>query len=247
MPATTKKTLIFSILFSLSLFFSSEVSAASLTFSPATRTVRAGDTGTIKVVLDTQGKSVYGIEAYITVSGNSGEVVTFSNPTVAGNVSADELIDRSFSNSQITFSIIKPSTVITGTQEIVSIPYTAKNNGTITLAFKTNDNFESTIVAEDTTGENILTNPGGATLTVSSSASGSSNNNNDDDDDTTTTTTSNNTTNVGAVGDGTTDLTNQSTMGAVPSTGGYDSLYLLIVASSLVSAALIIKKAFIRI
>lgn len=143
-------------------------SAAKLYFSTSTLGIASGQTGQITVYLDTEGKKAYGVEGYIEITGSS---VEFTSVNAAGVFSESDL-DSDISDDLVEFRIDTDDETLEGVEAIVTIGYRAVSAGTTTLAFETQGNFGSSLVAEDVTGDDILTSTEDIVFTVSSNGGG---------------------------------------------------------------------------
>lgn len=139
------------------------VFAAKLYITPATASLGVGTSGTATVYIDTEGKKVFGTDMYINVTGSA---VKFTSVNAAGNIGADE-VDKTIGTSQLVIRVSSFDEDIQGTQALVTIGYQGLAVGTTTLSFKTGGNFDTTLVAESDTADDILTTTQGITFNVS--------------------------------------------------------------------------------
>ena len=140
----------------------SNAMAAKLYLSPSTVNVNSGQSGQLTVYVDTEGKNAFGIDGVITVTGSS---VTFSNISAAGKINSSELT-KSIEDGKLTFRILTMDGVITGVEQVATISYSAVANGNTSLTWVTAQNFDTSSVAEDVTGAELLTSTGNTTFNV---------------------------------------------------------------------------------
>ncbi len=145
-----------------SLGFTGNVYAAKLYLSPSTVNVNNGQSGQITVYVDTEGKNSFGVDGVLNISGSS---VNFIDIIPAGNINSSEL-SKELGDSQLKFRISTFDALITGVEKLATITYTASANGTTTLSFVSGQNFDTSSVAEDITGAELLTSTGNATFNV---------------------------------------------------------------------------------
>lgn len=138
--------------------------AAKLYLSPSTVTVNNGQSGQIAVYVNTEGKNAFGVDGVLTITGTA---INFTNISAAGKINSSEL-SKEISDNKLTFRILTIDGIITGTEQIATISYTATSNGTTTLTFVSGQNFDTSSVAEDITGAELLTSTGNATFNVGS-------------------------------------------------------------------------------
>lgn len=166
------------------------VQAATLSLQPASTTVNSGASGSLKVILDTQGINSGGFDISLKYTGDG---INFTSPTLGA-----EPIDKFFSVIQAesnpstkTIRLVAandPTAVeyLNGSNiEIATISYTTSSNGTIDLQFITqeDDSFDySSVIGEIGEGQNYLTGTSGSVITIGSGGTGGGGDNNDNDD-----------------------------------------------------------------
>jgi hypothetical protein len=136
--------------------------AAKLYFTPTTANLAVGNTGTATIYVNTEGKKVFGSDMFITITGDA---VNFTKISAAGNIDSDE-VDSTIEDDQLVIRVSSFDVDIEGTQALVTVTYQAVVNGTTTLSFKTGGNFDTSLVAESDTANDILTSTQGITFTV---------------------------------------------------------------------------------
>jgi len=158
------KLLITTITFLITSYsFIGNVYAAKLYFSPATTNVSKGQSGQISVYVDTAGKNAFGVDGVINITGTA---INITNISAAGKINSSEL-SKEIGASQLTFRILTIDGIISGVEQIASINYTATTNGTTSLTWVSGQNFNTSSVAEDVTGNELLSSVGNATFNVS--------------------------------------------------------------------------------
>lgn len=151
----------FKFLFVLSLvFFASSAFAASLSLSPATGVYSSGQSFTVRVVVNTSGKSINAADGTIKFNPNELSVVSVSKGSVFNLWTAEP----SFSNSAgtINFSGGTPTGYSGAAGTVLNVTFRTKGSGATKVNFTS-----GSVLAADGMGTNVLTNMGGGTYTVS--------------------------------------------------------------------------------
>lgn len=152
-------------------------SAATISVSPASQTVKTGDTFTVAVRLDTQGKSIDGVDLrYLNFNPRLLQVVD-ANTTVAGvQITPESLMEMTAANSvdntlgTILFSqLVKFGTQYKGSGNLATIKFKAVGSGTATLVFNhTPKSTTDTNVAN--VGTDLLTDVVNGSYTITGAA-----------------------------------------------------------------------------
>lgn len=134
--------------------------AASLSVSPSTGVYSSGGTFTVRVAINTQGKSINAAEGELTFKPNELSVVSVSRASSIFNLWTTE---PTYSNSAgtITFGGGSPSGYSGSSGNIMTITFRATGSGSSKVVFTS-----GSILAADGLGTNILTNMSGGTYTI---------------------------------------------------------------------------------
>ena len=142
-------------------FWPSYLHAATLSFYPPSSTQNVGSTFTLNVSVGSTDQAMNAASATVSFPKDTLEVVSVSK---AGSIFSLWVQEPSFSNSAgtVTFEGIVLNPGFTGASaKIISITFRAKQEGGANVKF-----LSSSILANDGTGINILTNPGAATINI---------------------------------------------------------------------------------
>lgn len=134
--------------------------AASLSVSPSTGVYSSGSTFTVRVAINTQGKSINAAEGQLSFKPNELSVVSVSRASSIFNLWTTE---PTYSNSAgtITFGGGSPNGYSGSSGTIMTITFRATGSGSPKVVFTS-----GSILAADGLGTNILTNMSGGTYTV---------------------------------------------------------------------------------
>lgn len=221
-------------------FSFSKVNAATLNFEPSViNNAIIGENKKINVVLDPQGKSVSGVEAYITSSNLNIEITDIAK---SASLASQDYQFISFDKDKASFSIFKPagSSSITTKTTLAIITIKILKTGSSDLSFVNSGSNYSTIM-EDSTWAELLTSTG--KLTVSTSSSTSSNNNDDDSEDENSDEDEDSF--GGANNTSVTPTPIYRASSTVPGTGSLDVSIFIAISTLLISTSLIVKKYFV--
>jgi len=145
----------------ISLFFTSRVNAASLSFSPNQATVSVGNIVSLKVIASTDNKSINNAEASIQFPTDMLEVVSISKSSSIFTLWVEE---PNFSNvtGKISFNGGLPNPGYTGQSgNIATITFKAKKTGTASVVFT-----DGSIRANDGLGTDILNSKNSGTIQI---------------------------------------------------------------------------------
>ncbi len=139
-------------------------SSASLSFSPSNKSVSAGETFNTTIMVNTGGASISGVTADFTYDSSILQVneVVSSNSVLAGL--AEE--DYSTAGTVYISRYVPSGNSYSGSGEVATVSFTAKANGTATLAF-TDD---AVVTNTASSPQNILGTSGSGTVTVGGSS-----------------------------------------------------------------------------
>ncbi len=142
----------------------SAAEAATLSVSPGTGVYTSNSTFTVRVAVNTSGKSINAAEG--TLSFNPSELSVVS-VTRSGSIFNLWVAEPSFSNSAgtISFSGGLPSGYTGGSGNIMSVTFKAKGSGASKVSFSS-----ASVLANDGAGTNVLTSMNGGTFTIQAAA-----------------------------------------------------------------------------
>ncbi len=155
--------MVFVLLFLLS--FTDKVSAANLSFSPASSHVSVGNIISVTLVVGTGGDVINSADGTIQFPSDMLDVMSISKSPSIFSLWVE---DPSFDNSAgtVTFDGGLPNPGYGGnTGQIISIVFRAKKTGTASIVFS-----DSAVRKNDGLGTNILTGSSGTTITIDSNA-----------------------------------------------------------------------------
>lgn len=138
-----------------------QVEAASLSFSPLTKTVSTGNILSVKVVVNTEGRYINNTEGTVQFPADLLEVISVNKQSSIFTLWVEE---PSYSNSQgkISFNGGLPTPGYSGgAGEVVSITFRAKKAGTASLVY-----VDSSVRENDGYGTDILTSKQTASFTI---------------------------------------------------------------------------------
>lgn len=143
---------------------------ATLSLSPRSVTIEAGETTTVQVVVASTGQAINAAEATVSFPKELLEATAVSK---SGSVFTLWAVDPAFSNARgtATFSGGLPSPGYTGgAKRVISITFRATKAGTATLTLGA-----AQVLANDGLGTNILSGTGSATITIREKAPANAN------------------------------------------------------------------------
>lgn len=143
------------------------VSAATLDFSTDSSSYNVGDTGEVRITLDSKGQDIIGASVVIELSGNS---VQFSSPLNGSgkDTPLDDFYVITNNSSRIEFNILSDSVI--GNGVIAILPFTVNSSGTTTLSILKTDGFDQSALSSIDFSTNYLENTD--SISLSSSTSG---------------------------------------------------------------------------
>ncbi len=149
-------------------FLASFASAATMTVSPASRSVSLGDKFTVDVLLDTQGTAIDGLDIrYL----NFNPALLQMDSSVPGDLMPITNINNidNTAGTLIFSQVVSGGTHYTGAGKLLTATFTAIAEGTaqITFNFTAGSTTDSNVAAE---AKDILTLASGATITISKPA-----------------------------------------------------------------------------
>lgn len=138
--------------------------AATMSVSPGTGVYATGATFTVKVNVNSSGKSINAAEGTLSFNPSELSVVSVSRGSSIFNLWVGE---PSFSNSAgtISFSGGLPSGYTGSNGNIMSITFRAKGSGAVKVNFSS-----GSVLANDGAGTNVLTSMSGGTFTINAAA-----------------------------------------------------------------------------
>lgn len=138
--------------------------AATLSVSPGTGVYTAGQTFTVRVVVNTAGANINAAEGTLSFKPEELSVVSVAKGSIFNLWTADP----SFSNSAgtVTFSGGTPTGYTGSGGTVLSVTFRTKGAGSPRVTFQ-----NGSVLAADGRGTNVLTNMSGATFTVSAASS----------------------------------------------------------------------------
>src|SRR3989344_640820 len=133
-------------------FFPALAKAATLNFNPSTLNLNVGDSGTISIMIDTEGQETAGAEVHIDVSGNSIFVPSGGISLATGQ---DDLLDIQSISSGSNIDFVVFSLGLSGSKTLVNIQYNAISTGTTTFTFHRGST-RNTVVADEDSASDLL-------------------------------------------------------------------------------------------
>ena len=157
---------IFAVCFFALLYFAiaQAAEAATLSVSPGTGVYTSNSNFTVRVVVNTSGKSINAAEGTLNFNPSELAVVSASR---GGSIFNLWVAEPSFSNSAgtISFSGGLPSGYIGGSGNIMTVTFKAKGSGASKVSFSS-----ASVLANDGAGTNVLTSMNGGTFTIQAAA-----------------------------------------------------------------------------
>jgi hypothetical protein len=163
-PVSIKAALVgFFVLFAY-LASAAVASAASLSLSPSTGVYTSNSTFTVRVVVNTSGKSINAAEGSLKFNPSELSVVSV---TRSGSIFNLWVTEPTFSNSAgtVSFSGGLPSGYTGASGNIMSVTFRAKGSGASKVTFNS-----ASVLANDGAGTNVLTAMNGGTYTIQAAA-----------------------------------------------------------------------------
>lgn len=223
-----------------------KVFAAALKFDSATYSIKPGEKKQVTVVLDTEGKNVFGAVATLKITAGS-DVIKINSVTASSQVGYNEMrvTDATSSgDSRVSFTVIKEvGSYFTGVSNLAVLEVEGLKSGSATLKVVTDDPEPSTVADYDTNNE-LLSTLGTATFNTTSSNTGSSNNDDDNDDEDNDNDGDNNDDSDSNSSSSNSSSTTTSTT-QIPETGSDYLLYIFILSILSIFGA-VISKRFIK-
>lgn len=138
--------------------------AATLSVSPGTGVYTSNSNFTVRVVVNTSGKSINAAEGTLSFNPSELSVVSVNR---SGSIFNLWVAEPSFSNSggSISFSGGLPSGYTGGSGNIMTVTFKAKGSGASKISFSS-----ASVLANDGAGTNVLTSMNGGTFTIQASA-----------------------------------------------------------------------------
>jgi hypothetical protein len=138
--------------------------AATLSVSPGTGVYTSNSTFTVKVVVNTSGKSINAAEGTLSFNPSELSVVSANRN---GSIFNLWVAEPSFSNSAgtVSFSGGLPSGYTGGSGNIMTVTFKAKGSGASKVSFAS-----GSVLANDGAGTNVLTSMNGGTFTIQAAA-----------------------------------------------------------------------------
>ncbi|MEY2664977.1 MAG: hypothetical protein RLZZ480_82 [Candidatus Parcubacteria bacterium] len=165
-PLHTVAKKIILMLFILGSYFASVAAAeaATLSVSPGTGVYTSNSTFTVRVVVNTSGKSINAAEGTLSFNPSELSVVSASR---SGSIFNLWVAEPSFSNSAgtVSFSGGLPSGYTGSAGNIMTVTFKAKGSGASKVSFAS-----GSVLANDGAGTNVLTSMNGGTFTIQAAA-----------------------------------------------------------------------------
>lgn len=150
------------IIFCFTFFLFTRIThAATLSFSPSSKSLDIGKTVSVSVIVNSSGQAINNSEAYITFSKDLLEVTSVSK---SGSIFSIWVEDPNYSNNSgfVSYNGGSPNPGFTGSSgKVITITFKAKKAGTASVVFSS-----ASVRANDGLGTEVLTGSGRATITI---------------------------------------------------------------------------------
>jgi Cohesin domain len=160
------RKILLTIMFTAALFFgvATVADAATMSLSPGTGVYASGATFTVRVSVNSSGKSINAAEGTISFNPSELSVVSVSR---SGSIFNLWVAEPSFSNGAgtVSFSGGLPAGYTGSSGNIMSITFRAKGSGASKVSFA-----NGSVLANDGMGTNVLTSMSGGTFTINAAA-----------------------------------------------------------------------------